>query len=60
MRLKLGKKDVGFTETVRKYAWFPTIMTNDDLVWFEHYTETRVWDRLFYRYGWNVMKRVRG
>jgi len=72
---KLGKENVGFKETVKKYAYLPTIMTNGDLIWFEYYTETRVWEsyknefheymdsckggRQYFGYGWNIIKRER-
>ena len=48
---RLKPKDKGFTETVKKYAWSPTFMTNGDLVWFESYIETRTWDELEYWYN---------
>lgn len=69
----LGENNVGLTETMHKYAYFPKIMTNGDLIWLEKYTETRIWESYLYKpymtdlkdsepyidYRWNIINRER-
>lgn len=66
--MKIGKRinhEIGYTETVKKFAYLPKFMTNGDLVIWESYVETRKWDSsgLFmaepYCEYWNIIERKR-
>jgi hypothetical protein len=40
---RLSPANKGYTETVKKFAFYPKKMTNGNVIWLEFYEEKRIW-----------------